>query len=50
MFTVASHKRIMDLVDSSYRLALICVICFVIQVYLILLTSIQTSNVTVTEN
>jgi hypothetical protein len=46
MFIVASHEQIIDKLDlivSSYWFVPICVINFIIRLYLIILTSIQTA-------
>jgi hypothetical protein len=52
MFIVASYEQIINqlgLVALSYRLVPICAITFIIRLYLIFLTNIQTSNVTCTK-
>jgi hypothetical protein len=52
MFTVASYEQIMnqlDLIGLSYRLVPMCAITFIIRLYFIILTNIQTSDVTWTK-
>jgi hypothetical protein len=50
MFTIASYEQIidkLDLIGSPCGLVLICISSFIIKLYLILLTSTQTTNVIV---